>query len=103
MSSFEFCSMTAIVEQPGPLAPLDLDTLNALFAKQDPARIVDWSARQFGRDLVMSSSFGAESALLLHMATRALPDIRIIFVDTGYLFPETHQFMEQLRHRFNLN
>jgi phosphoadenosine phosphosulfate reductase len=37
------------------------------------------------------------------MATRLLPDIRIIFVDTGYLFPETHTFMEALRLRFNLN
>ena len=51
----------------------------------------------------MSSSFGAESALLIHMATRAKPDIKVIVVDTGYLFPETHAFLETLRHRFDLN
>src|SRR4051812_23931179 len=82
---------------------LDLDTLNPLLERQDPAQVVAWAAAQFGDDLVMSSSFGAESALLVHMATRVRPDIRIVFVNTGYLFPETHAFMEQLRRRFDLN
>jgi phosphoadenosine phosphosulfate reductase len=82
---------------------LDLATLNPLFERQSPVDIVKWSAAQFGSDLVMTSSFGAESALLIHMAVQEIPDIRIIFVNTGYLFPETHAFMEQLRHRFNLN
>jgi phosphoadenosine phosphosulfate reductase len=51
----------------------------------------------------MTSSFGAESALLIHMAVEQLPDVRIIFINTGYLFPETHAFMESLRHRYKLN
>jgi phosphoadenosine phosphosulfate reductase len=51
----------------------------------------------------MSSSFGAESACLLHLATQALPNIKIIFIDTGYLFPETHAFLESLRQRLDLN
>jgi phosphoadenosine phosphosulfate reductase len=82
---------------------LDLATMNQLFERQSPVDIVKWSVAQFGPDLVMTSSFGAESALLIHMAIQELPDIRIIMVNTGYLFPETHAFMEQLRHRFNLN
>jgi len=86
-----------------PVAGLDLDTLNPLFETSQPQQVVQWAAAQFGGDLVMSSSFGAESALLIHMATRFLPDVRIVWVDTGYLFPETHAFMEDLRHRFNLN
>ena len=81
----------------------DLDALNARFEKSDAAQVVAWAAAQFGGELVMSSSFGADSALLLHMATRAVTDIKIVFVDTGYLFPETHAFMEQLRRRFDLN
>ena len=82
---------------------LDLDALNALFEKSRPQQVVEWAALEFGKDLVMSSSFGADSAVLLHMATRVVPDIRIVMVDTGYLFPETHAFMEQLRQRLNLN
>ena len=82
---------------------LDVATLNQVFERQTPTDVVRWAAAQFGDELVMTSSFGAESALLIHMAVQQVPDIRIIFVDTGYLFPETHAFMEQLRQRFSLN
>jgi phosphoadenosine phosphosulfate reductase len=82
---------------------LDLDATNRVLETYDPPGVVAWTSRQFAQGLVMSSSFGAESALLLHMASEALPGIRVVFVDTGYLFPETHQFMEDLRQRLDLN
>ncbi|MCC7349233.1 MAG: phosphoadenylyl-sulfate reductase [Phycisphaerales bacterium] len=82
---------------------MDLPAINASMEDAPPERIIQWAAERFGNDLVMWSSFGAESALLIHLATRVMPDIRIIMIDTGYLFPETHQFMEQLRRRFDLN
>jgi len=82
---------------------LDLDATNRVLETYDPPGVVAWAARQFAEGLVMSSSFGAESALLLHMASEAQPGIRVVFVDTGYLFPETHRFMEDLRQRLDLN
>jgi phosphoadenosine phosphosulfate reductase len=83
---------------------IDIEPLNVMFEKSDPQKLVEWTAAEFSPgEIVMSSSFGAESAVLLHMATQVLPDIRVIFVNTGYLFPETHAFMEQLRLRLNLN
>ena len=85
------------------VAHLDLPVLNQMFETKDPAQIVEWSVTQFGDDLVMSSSFGADSVVLLHMANQVKPGIRVVFVDTGYLFPETHAYMEQLRLRLNLN
>jgi len=84
-------------------AELHLDALNPMFETRPPADVVAWAVAQFGDGLVMTSSFGAESALLLHLATRVMPNIKVIFVDTGYLFPETHLFMEQLRRRLDLN
>ena len=51
----------------------------------------------------MSSSFGADSAFMLHLVTQVLPNIKVVFVDTGYLFPETFAHMESLRHRLDLN
>src|SRR5688500_13857453 len=83
--------------------PLDLPELNALLDARTPPQIVAWAGAQFGDELVMSSSFGAESAVLLHMAVQVSPRIKVIMVDTGYLFPETHTFMEHLRRRFDLN
>ena len=51
----------------------------------------------------LSSSFGAESALMLHLVTRDAPGIPIVFLDTGYLFPETYQFAEELTQKLGLN
>jgi phosphoadenosine phosphosulfate reductase len=77
--------------------------MNAALEASSPEKIVSWATAEFGESLVMSSSFGAESAALIHLVTRQLPRIKIILVDTGYLFPETFVFMEQLRQRFDLN
>jgi phosphoadenosine phosphosulfate reductase len=82
---------------------LDLDAANAVLDTYDPAKIVAWSARQFGDGLLTSSSFGAESATLIHLATQTAPRIRIVTIDTGYLFAETHEFLKSLRERFKLN
>jgi phosphoadenosine phosphosulfate reductase len=84
-------------------AQLDLTEINAMFANSSSQKIVDWTIEKWGDEAVMTSSFGAESALMIHLAIQRKPDIKIIMVDTGYLFPETWQHMERLRNRFNLN
>ena len=83
--------------------PLDLAEINQMLSARTPPEIVQWAAAEFGDKLVMTSSFGAESALLIHMAASVMPRIRIVMIDTGYLFPETHKFMADLRQRFDLN
>lgn len=52
---------------------------------------------------VVSSSFGAQAAVMLHLVTQQAPEIPVILIDTGYLFPETYQFVDQLTERLNLN
>lgn len=62
-----------------------------------------WALTQFDDGLVLSSSFGAQAAVMLHLATQARPDIPVIFVDTGYLFPETYEFADRLAKRLEVN
>jgi phosphoadenosine phosphosulfate reductase len=62
-----------------------------------------WAIGQFGGSLVLSTSFGAQAAVMLHMATRLVPDIPVVFVDTGYLFPETYLFADLLTKRLRIN
>ncbi len=81
----------------------DLTALNAQFEQLSATDIITWAAAQFGNDLAVSSSFGADSAVMLHLATRVKPDIKVITVDTGFLFPETVQFQEELVRRLRLN
>ncbi len=81
---------------------IDLDDVNARLADADAEETIAWAAEAFGAGLVMSSSFGSHSALMLHLATRVVPRIPVVFLDTGYLFPETYQFAEAMRERFDL-
>ena len=52
---------------------------------------------------LVTTSFGTTSVLLLHMMSRIKPDFPIHFVDTGFLFPETHVYKDELIRRFGLN
>lgn len=52
---------------------------------------------------IVTSSFGAQSAVMLHLVTRQKADIPVVLVDTGYLFPETYQFIDELTDRLDLN
>lgn len=52
---------------------------------------------------VVSSSFGAQSAVMLHILTQQMRDIPVVFIDTGYLFPETYEFVDELTERLQLN
>lgn len=56
-----------------------------------------------GAGLVLSSSFGADAVVLLHMATQIAPEIPVITVDTGYLVDKTYGYMEELHARLKLN
>ncbi len=64
---------------------------------------VRWAVDQFGAGLVMTTSFGIQSAVMLDLVTRIAPGIPVVFIDTGYLFPETYRFAEELTARLNLN
>lgn len=64
---------------------------------------VRWAVEQYGGDLVLSSSFGVQAAVMLHLVNQVSPEIPVVFIDTGYLFPETYRFAEELRQRLDLN
>ena len=82
---------------------LDLDAINQKLAKAEATELVKWGLEVFGDRMVMSTSFGIQSAVMLHLVTRVVPDIPVIWVDTGYLPAETYIFAEQLTSRLNLN
>ncbi|MGB3320928.1 MAG: phosphoadenylyl-sulfate reductase [Sphingopyxis granuli] len=82
----------------------DVVRLNNLFRGQDAAEVVAsvLGAGLLG-DTAIVSSFGAESAVLLHLVTRAAPDIPVLFLDTGKHFPETLAYRDTLAARLGLN
>ena len=52
-----------------------------------PLEILRWAAREFGDKMCVSSSM--TDAVLAHLASRAQPGVPVLFLDTGYHFPET--------------
>lgn len=87
----------------GQLTPQDVARLNAQFEQASPTEIIRWAVDTFRPDIAVTSSFGTDSAALIHMALQVDPQISIRTVDTGFLFPETLQFMESLRAQWRLN
>lgn len=53
--------------------------------------------------MAIVSSFGAESAALLHFVTRILPEIPVLFLETGKHFPQTLAYVETLSAHLGLN
>jgi phosphoadenosine phosphosulfate reductase len=82
---------------------LDLETINQYLTTLDSSEIVAWAHQNFGPGLVMSTSFGIQAAVMLHLVTQIVPNIHVIWIDTGYLPKETYLFAEELTKRLNLN
>ena len=91
-------------EQPLPVAaPDELAGLNAEFARLDAVTRVERALAILPGEYALASSFGAQAAVMLHLMTRCLPDIPVMLIDTGYLFPETYRFVDELADRLKLN
>ena len=82
---------------------LDLACVNRRLANARADDVVAWAARQFGEGLVLSTSFGIQSSVMLHLVSRAAPQVPVVWVDTGYLPPETYRYAEELSRRLDLN
>lgn len=71
--------------------------------------IIKWAVAEFpasGRDgspLIMTSSFGAQSAVLLHLVATHAPGVPVVFLDTGYLFEETYRFVATMEARLGVD
>ena len=81
----------------------DLEEANRMLETLSAEQRVAWALDCFAGEIVMSSSFGVQAAVTLHIVTRQQPNIPVILVDTSHLFPETYQFVEELAERLCLN
>ncbi len=86
------------VEQSLKLAEINGE-LELLSAQQR----VRWAIENLSGNHVVSSSFGVQAAVMLHLSNEIKPDIPVILTDTGYLFPETYLFIDELAEKLNLN
>ncbi|MGE0858343.1 MAG: phosphoadenosine phosphosulfate reductase family protein [Gammaproteobacteria bacterium] len=82
--------------------PGHLAEANAELVGLDAEAIIAWALAR-ATNPVVTTNFRPHSAALLHMVSRACPDIPVIWVDTGYNTPATYQYAEELTARLRLN
>lgn len=85
------------------LEPQALAEINQSLESLSAQQRVAWALENLPQKIVLSSSFGIQAAVMLHLVTQQFPKIPIILTDTGYLFPETYRFIEELTEKLDLN
>ncbi|MFZ9682387.1 MAG: phosphoadenosine phosphosulfate reductase family protein [Cephaloticoccus sp.] len=83
--------------------PEQISRWNEELREKTPLEIVQWAVAQAPGAAIVSTNFRPYEAVVLHLATQALPDIPVLWVDHGYNRPATYKHAEQLRAQLGLN
>jgi phosphoadenosine phosphosulfate reductase len=79
----------------------ELAELDARFETAPASHILGWATESFGPALALAASM--TDAVLIDLAVKVAPAIEVVFIDTGYHFPETLRTVETVRRRYGLN
>lgn len=81
----------------------ELATESARLEQATPEERLAFAVDRWGEELLFTSSFGAQSAVLLHLWSRVAKGLPVVFLDTGFLFPETLRYKDDLVARLGLD
>ncbi len=79
----------------------EVDDLSRDFEGSDPGEVIGWAVAEFGSRVALTASFA--DSLLIDFATKVDPDIEVVFLDTGFHFPETLATVRRAMARYALN
>nr|WP_290669762.1 phosphoadenylyl-sulfate reductase [Ardenticatena sp.] len=79
---------------------LELGEIAIELDDQEPQAVIRWGLETFGDRVAIVTSFQIDGMVVLDMAYRIRPDVRVITVDTGRLPQETYAFIEEVRERY---
>ncbi|MEM9289849.1 MAG: phosphoadenosine phosphosulfate reductase family protein, partial [Pseudomonadota bacterium] len=87
-----------------PISQGQVDALNAKYKNAAPQAVIKGILTEdFPGQVSLVSSFGTESAVLLHMAAEVDKAIDVVFINTGKLFGETIRYKNKLEERLGLS
>ena len=78
----------------------EAEALSAELARLKAGERLQLLHERYGKRLVASTSFGLQAAVMLDLIARNAPEIPVVWIDTGYHFPETYRYAEELTQRF---
>jgi phosphoadenosine phosphosulfate reductase len=94
--------VSALLEELAPAPAVEARALDARLRSAEPQEILRAAIKHYGGRIALVSSFGAESAVLLHMISEIDPSIPVLFLDTGMLFGQTLDYRQRLAAQLGL-
>ena len=79
----------------------ELEEINEELEHLDALEIIKWGLGTFAPNICITSSMS--DGVLIHLTTQLYKNIEVVFIDTGYHFPETMETVETMRRHFGLN
>ena len=84
------------------LAALNLPRANQKLALGTAKQTVEWAIGLGGNTLV-TTNFGPQEAVLLHMVSQIAANAKVLWIDSGYNMPQTYAFAEKVAEQLKLN
>jgi len=72
-----------------------------LLANAEPEAVLRWTYERFAKVAIVAS-FQAESSVIIDIASRIRPDLRVLTLDTGRLPQQTHDMIDRVRERYGI-
>lgn len=85
----------------GDIDLVELADVSARLELQPASAAIEYAVGRFGERLTLAASF--QDCVLVDIATRVAPGIEVVFLDTQMHFPETYEYVETVRRRYDLN
>jgi phosphoadenosine phosphosulfate reductase len=86
----------------GDLTSEEVASLAEHFEPLRAEELVEFASETFGGRLVLTCSWQLGTSILVHMTRQVAPETRLVEIDTGLLFPETHAARERLVDHYGL-
>ena len=90
---------TSVNTQP---SPDELAALNQSLEGQTPQKVLETALEQYGVQIILACSFGAEDVVLADMMLRINPRSVLFYLDTDFLFPETYAVRDRVIKHYQL-
>lgn len=80
----------------------DFDRVKLVAESWRADRVLSWAFATYGEDVAIATGMGAEGMVLLDIASRINPDIKVFTGDTEFLFPETYDLIDRVEERYGI-
>ena len=66
------------------------------------SEVLGWALNAYAEEVAIASAFGPEGVVIIDLASRISPGLKVFTVDTGFLFPEAHELIDRIEQRYQI-